>query len=188
MPQPEGEQARATQESEELRGTPRAKEKGEPEEGEAGSIGGARCQEVLRSDAGRVQEASPWVEAVSPVKNESRQRLLLSITLLSFSSPSRCRLFLSVTPLPPPLRYVVVVLFSVTHPPSSFSVPVTCDSDCFNNGGVYGGGRRNPKGMNGRHKHNFVPTSFVPSAREHALIEAFGGKFYLIGTQSFLAR
>ncbi|XLS69973.1 hypothetical protein HN51_026838 [Arachis hypogaea] len=57
------------------------------------------------------------------------------------------------------------------------SVPVTCDSDCFNNGGVYGGGRRNPKGMNGRHKHNFVPTSFVPSAREHALIEAFGGNY-----------
>ncbi|XLR42811.1 hypothetical protein S83_027471, partial [Arachis hypogaea] len=48
----------------------RTTERGEPEEGEAGSIGGARCQEVLRSDAGRVQEASPWVEAVSPVKNE----------------------------------------------------------------------------------------------------------------------
>ncbi|XP_052109666.1 uncharacterized protein LOC107463734 isoform X2 [Arachis duranensis] len=52
---------------------------GEPEEGEAGSIGGARCQEVLRSDAGRVQEASPWVEAVSPVKNQVRFWLNLQV-------------------------------------------------------------------------------------------------------------
>nr|XP_025617597.1 uncharacterized protein LOC112709828 [Arachis hypogaea] len=83
---------------------------------------------------------------------------------------------------------ILLVSSRSRRPKDISSVPVTCDSDCFNNGGVYGGGRRNPKGMNGRHKHNFVPTSFVPSAREHALIEAFGGKFYLIGTQSFLAR
>ncbi|XP_020968169.1 leucine-rich repeat receptor-like serine/threonine/tyrosine-protein kinase SOBIR1 isoform X2 [Arachis ipaensis] len=45
--------------------------------GEAGFIGGARCQKVLRFHAGGVQEALPWVEAVSPVKNQVRNEAKL---------------------------------------------------------------------------------------------------------------
>ncbi|XP_057760416.1 2-hydroxyacyl-CoA lyase [Arachis stenosperma] len=52
----------------------------------------------------------------------------------------------------------------------------------FNNGGVYGGDRRTPEEMNGPHKDDPAPTSFVPKAGYHALIEAFGGKGYLVGT------
>ncbi|KAJ6934962.1 2-hydroxyacyl-CoA lyase [Populus alba x Populus x berolinensis] len=42
----------------------------------------------------------------------------------------------------------------------------------FNNGGVYGG----------PFKDDPAPTSFVPGAAYHVLIEAFGGKGYLVGT------
>jgi len=52
----------------------------------------------------------------------------------------------------------------------------------FNNGGVYGGDRRSPEEIDGPHKHDPAPTSFVPSAAYHTLIEAFGGKGYLVGT------
>ena len=52
----------------------------------------------------------------------------------------------------------------------------------FNNGGVYGGDRRSPEELNGPHKDDPAPTSFVPNAGYHALIEAFGGKGYLVGT------
>lgn len=52
----------------------------------------------------------------------------------------------------------------------------------FNNGGVYGGDRRTPEEINGPHKDDPAPTSFVPNAGYHALIEAFGGKGYLVGT------
>ncbi|MED6164132.1 hypothetical protein PIB30_086774 [Stylosanthes scabra] len=52
----------------------------------------------------------------------------------------------------------------------------------FNNGGVYGGDRRTPEEMNGPHKDDPAPTSFVPNAGYHALIEAFGGKGYIVGT------
>ncbi|CAN1227668.1 2-hydroxyacyl-CoA lyase [Linum perenne] len=45
----------------------------------------------------------------------------------------------------------------------------------FNNGGVYGGDRRRPD-------EDPAPTSFVPQAGYHLLIEAFGGKGYLVGT------
>ncbi|XP_077243978.1 thiamine pyrophosphate dependent pyruvate decarboxylase family protein [Tasmannia lanceolata] len=52
----------------------------------------------------------------------------------------------------------------------------------FNNGGVYGGDRRNPEEITGPYKEDPAPTSFVPGAAYHTLIEAFGGKGYLVGT------
>ncbi|KAJ1442555.1 TPP-binding enzyme, conserved site [Sesbania bispinosa] len=52
----------------------------------------------------------------------------------------------------------------------------------FNNGGVYGGDRRSPEEINGPYKDDPAPTSFVPNAGYHSLIEAFGGKGYLVGT------
>ncbi|KAJ7975782.1 Thiamine pyrophosphate dependent pyruvate decarboxylase family protein [Quillaja saponaria] len=52
----------------------------------------------------------------------------------------------------------------------------------FNNGGVYGGDRRSPEEIDGPYKHDPAPTSFVPGAGYHILIEAFGGKGYLVGT------
>lgn len=52
----------------------------------------------------------------------------------------------------------------------------------FNNGGVYGGDRRNPEEITGPFKDDPAPTSFVPGASYHVLIEAFGGKGYLVGT------
>jgi 2-hydroxyacyl-CoA lyase 1 len=51
----------------------------------------------------------------------------------------------------------------------------------FNNGGVYGGDRRNPEEITGTYKDDPAPTSFVPGAAYHKLIEAFGGKGYLVG-------
>lgn len=56
----------------------------------------------------------------------------------------------------------------------------------FNNGGVYGGDRRNPEEIAGPHKDDPAPTSFVPGAAYHTLIEAFGGKGYLVGTPAEL--
>ncbi|XP_039125955.1 2-hydroxyacyl-CoA lyase [Dioscorea cayenensis subsp. rotundata] len=52
----------------------------------------------------------------------------------------------------------------------------------FNNGGVYGGDRRNPEEITGPHKDDPAPTSFVPDAAYHTLIEAFGGKGYIVAT------
>ncbi|XWS75518.1 hypothetical protein CRYUN_Cryun01aG0096400 [Craigia yunnanensis] len=52
----------------------------------------------------------------------------------------------------------------------------------FNNGGVYGGDRRSPEEVTGPFKDDPAPTSFVPGAAYHTLIEAFGGKGYLVGT------
>ncbi|XP_065848519.1 2-hydroxyacyl-CoA lyase [Euphorbia lathyris] len=52
----------------------------------------------------------------------------------------------------------------------------------FNNGGVYGGDRRSPEEITGPFKEDPAPTSFVPGAAYHILIEAFGGKGYLVGT------
>ncbi|CAM6097231.1 unnamed protein product [Calypogeia fissa] len=52
----------------------------------------------------------------------------------------------------------------------------------FNNGGVYGGDRRTPEEASGPYKDDPAPTSFVPGARYDLLIEAFGGKGYLVGT------
>lgn len=52
----------------------------------------------------------------------------------------------------------------------------------FNNGGVYGGDRRNPEEVTGPHKDDPAPTSFVPGAAYHLLIEAFGGKGYRVST------
>ncbi|KAH6784105.1 Thiamine pyrophosphate dependent pyruvate decarboxylase family protein [Perilla frutescens var. hirtella] len=52
----------------------------------------------------------------------------------------------------------------------------------FNNGGVYGGDRRNPDEITGPYKEDPAPTSFVPGAAYHILLEAFGGKGYLAGT------
>ncbi|KAL7090083.1 hypothetical protein ACP275_12G018500 [Erythranthe tilingii] len=52
----------------------------------------------------------------------------------------------------------------------------------FNNGGVYGGDRRNPEEITGPHKDDPAPTSFVPGAAYHLLMESFGGKGYLVST------
>ncbi|KAG9449029.1 hypothetical protein H6P81_008994 [Aristolochia fimbriata] len=52
----------------------------------------------------------------------------------------------------------------------------------FNNGGVYGGDRRNPDEIVGPYKDDPAPTSFVPTAAYHTVIEAFGGKGYLVQT------
>ncbi|KAF3779833.1 2-hydroxyacyl-CoA lyase [Nymphaea thermarum] len=52
----------------------------------------------------------------------------------------------------------------------------------FNNGGVYGGDRRNPEDIKGPYKDDPAPTSFVPGAAYHTLMEAFGGKGYLVST------
>lgn len=52
----------------------------------------------------------------------------------------------------------------------------------FNNGGVYGGDRRTSEEITGPYKDDPAPTSFVPGASYHLLIEAFGGKGYLVGT------
>ncbi|XP_059640297.1 2-hydroxyacyl-CoA lyase [Cornus florida] len=52
----------------------------------------------------------------------------------------------------------------------------------FNNGGVYGGDRRSPEEVTGPHKSDPAPTSFVPGAKYHVVMEAFGGKGYLVGT------
>ncbi|XP_008800924.2 2-hydroxyacyl-CoA lyase-like [Phoenix dactylifera] len=52
----------------------------------------------------------------------------------------------------------------------------------FNNGGVYGGDRRTPDEITGPYKEDPAPTSFVPGAAYHTLMEAFGGKGYLVGS------
>ncbi|KAH9305457.1 hypothetical protein KI387_009861 [Taxus chinensis] len=52
----------------------------------------------------------------------------------------------------------------------------------FNNGGVYGGDRRNVEDIQGPYKNDPAPTSFVPGAAYHTVMEAFGGKGYLVGT------
>ncbi|RYR28020.1 hypothetical protein Ahy_B01g052122 [Arachis hypogaea] len=52
----------------------------------------------------------------------------------------------------------------------------------FKNGSVYGGNRKIFEEMNGPHKDDPTPTSFVLKAGYHTLIEAFGGKDYLVGT------
>ncbi|KAM1114365.1 hypothetical protein TB1_046279 [Malus domestica] len=52
----------------------------------------------------------------------------------------------------------------------------------FNNGGVYGGDRRSPDEISGPYKDDPAPTSFIPNAGYDTLIEAFGGKGYLVGT------
>ncbi|XP_020251781.1 2-hydroxyacyl-CoA lyase [Asparagus officinalis] len=49
----------------------------------------------------------------------------------------------------------------------------------FNNGGVYGGDRRNSDEITGPYKDDPAPTSFVPEAAYHTMMEAFGGKGYL---------
>ncbi|XP_019058924.1 PREDICTED: 2-hydroxyacyl-CoA lyase isoform X2 [Tarenaya hassleriana] len=52
----------------------------------------------------------------------------------------------------------------------------------FNNGGVYGGDRRSPEEISGPFKDDPAPTSFVPDAAYHRLIQAFGGKGYVVET------
>lgn len=52
----------------------------------------------------------------------------------------------------------------------------------FNNGGVYGGDRRSPEEIDGPYKDDPAPTSINPGAAYHTVIEAFGGKGYLVGT------
>ncbi|KAL4178676.1 hypothetical protein AMTRI_Chr13g116280 [Amborella trichopoda] len=52
----------------------------------------------------------------------------------------------------------------------------------FNNNGVYGGDRRNPEEISGPYKDDPAPTSFVPEAAYHTMMEAFGGKGYLAST------
>uniref|UniRef100_J3L0B3 2-hydroxyacyl-CoA lyase n=2 Tax=Oryza brachyantha TaxID=4533 RepID=J3L0B3_ORYBR len=52
----------------------------------------------------------------------------------------------------------------------------------FNNNGVYGGDRRSPDEITGPYKDDPAPTSFVPAAAYHKMMEAFGGKGYLVET------
>ncbi|KQK03262.1 2-hydroxyacyl-CoA lyase [Brachypodium distachyon] len=52
----------------------------------------------------------------------------------------------------------------------------------FNNNGVYGGDRRSPDELTGPYKDDPAPTSFVPAAAYHKMMEAFGGKGYLVET------
>lgn len=52
----------------------------------------------------------------------------------------------------------------------------------FNNSGVYGGDRRNSDEITGPYKDDPAPTSFVPGAAYHTMMEAFGGKGYLAST------
>ncbi|CAK9145836.1 unnamed protein product [Ilex paraguariensis] len=52
----------------------------------------------------------------------------------------------------------------------------------FNNSGVYGGDWRNLEEITGPYKDDPAPTSFVPGAGYHLLLEAFGGRGYLVGT------
>ncbi|EMS45721.1 2-hydroxyacyl-CoA lyase [Triticum urartu] len=52
----------------------------------------------------------------------------------------------------------------------------------FNNNGVYGGDRRGPDELTGPYKDDPAPTSFVPGAGYHKMMEAFGGKGYLVET------
>jgi 2-hydroxyacyl-CoA lyase 1 len=52
----------------------------------------------------------------------------------------------------------------------------------FNNGGVYGGDRRSHEEIDGPYKDDPAPTSLIPGAAYHTVIEAFGGKGYLVGT------
>ncbi|KAF7129329.1 hypothetical protein RHSIM_Rhsim10G0075800 [Rhododendron simsii] len=56
----------------------------------------------------------------------------------------------------------------------------------FNNGGVYSGNRRSPGEITGPFKDDPAPTSFVPGAAYHFLIEALGGEGYLFGTRDEL--
>ncbi|QHO20554.1 2-hydroxyacyl-CoA lyase [Arachis hypogaea] len=56
----------------------------------------------------------------------------------------------------------------------------------YNNGGVYSGDRRIPEEINGPHKDDPTPTSFVSKAGYHALVETFGRKDYHIGTPNEL--
>ena len=42
--------------------------------------------------------------------------------------------------------------------------------------------RRCPEKIAGPYKDDLAATSFVPSARYHLRIEAFGGRGYLVGT------
>ncbi|XP_078434164.1 thiamine pyrophosphate dependent pyruvate decarboxylase family protein [Wolffia australiana] len=67
----------------------------------------------------------------------------------------------------------------------------------FNNDGVYGGDRRSPQEITGPYREDPAPTSFVPKAAYHTLMEAFGGAGFLARnpeeltsalTQSFSAR
>ncbi|CAO2209370.1 unnamed protein product [Urochloa humidicola] len=52
----------------------------------------------------------------------------------------------------------------------------------FNNNGVYGGDRRSPDEITGPYKDDPAPTSFVPAAGYHKMMEAFGGEGYLVET------
>jgi len=52
----------------------------------------------------------------------------------------------------------------------------------FNNNGVYGGDRRSSDEITGPFKDDPAPTSFVPAAGYHKMMEAFGGKGYLVET------
>ncbi|KAL4381711.1 hypothetical protein AHAS_Ahas04G0160800 [Arachis hypogaea] len=56
----------------------------------------------------------------------------------------------------------------------------------FNNRGVYGCDRRPQKRINRPHKDDPTLTFFLPKVGYHALIEAFGGKGYLVGTSDKL--
>ncbi|KAL5147455.1 2-hydroxyacyl-CoA lyase [Glycine soja] len=70
--------------------------------------------------------------------------------------------------------------FSVIETLVRYQLPVVVI--VFNNGGDH----RHPEEIDGPHKDDPAPTYFVPNAGYHALIQAFGGKGYLVGTRDEL--
>ncbi|XLS55522.1 hypothetical protein HN51_005277 [Arachis hypogaea] len=60
------------------------------------------------------------------------------------------------------------------------------DANSHNVRGVYGCDRRPQKRINRPHKDDPTLTFFLPKVGYHALIEAFGGKGYLVGTSDKL--
>ena len=58
----------------------------------------------------------------------------------------------------------------------------------MNNNGIYGGDRRGPVALPDFLKNDPAPTSFVPDAKYHVMMEAFGGDgYYVKDEQSFAA-
>jgi len=52
----------------------------------------------------------------------------------------------------------------------------------LNNGDIYGGDSRSSDEITGPYKYDSAPTSFVPGAAYHTMMEAFCGKGYLVST------
>ena len=57
----------------------------------------------------------------------------------------------------------------------------------MNNNGIYGGDRRGPVALPDFLKNDPAPTSFVPDAKYHVMMEAFGGDGYYVKDEQSLA-